>query len=461
VKVRGFRIELGEIESVLVEHAAVSEAVVVALEEAGDKRLLGYIACGEAAAPSVSALREHLRVKLPDYMVPSVFVFLPSLPLTANGKVDRKALPKPDGSEWQGSDEYVAPRNPAEASMVKIFSNLLGRERVGVNDSFFDLGGHSMLAIRLLNEIAKVFGRKLAIRTLFESATVAALVKALAQDQDTECWTILNTVVPMQEGSDRVPFCCVAAPEVNSLGYVALGRHLGPDQPLFILHSRYRSNRSQPYTRKELSDMAAINITALRETLPNGPYCLGGMCDGVHIAFEMARQLREAGEEVPFLVSFDAWPEENTRTRFGLWIWCIRSFIRQSDLSFSRKVKRIAGFSWVALTEWTFLSLRKAETNGWISRYWPGRNFVPDRFDGRILVLRVDRQESFRISRKDLGWSDWTTDGVDVYNVPGEHSTILRNENVSEVAVVVRRELDRIVRNGKASDADEVDGRKE
>src|SRR5579863_8248375 len=151
-----------------------------------------------------------------------------------------------------------------------------------------------MLAIRLLSEIAKVFGRKLQIRTLFESSTAASLVQVLTQDQDTECWTILNTVVPLQEGSKRIPLCCVSAPEVNSLGYVALGRHLGPDQPLFILHSQYRSNFDRPYTRKELADMAAINITALRGVLPNGPYCLGGMCDGVHIAFEMARQLREA-----------------------------------------------------------------------------------------------------------------------------------------------------------------------
>jgi amino acid adenylation domain-containing protein len=170
VKIRGFRIELGEIEVRLAEHPRVREAVVLAREDVpGDRRLVAYVV-GEVDA---DALRAHLRQGLPEYMVPGAFVVLDRLPLTANGKVDRKALPAPDLAPAE--DRYVAPRTPAEEGLAGIWAEVLGLERVGVEESFFDLGGHSLLATRVLSRVREVFGVELPLRVLFEAPTVAEL----------------------------------------------------------------------------------------------------------------------------------------------------------------------------------------------------------------------------------------------------------------------------------------------
>jgi amino acid adenylation domain-containing protein len=170
VKIRGFRIELGEIEARLAEHAAVREVVVLAREDVpGDRRLVAYV----AGAVEGDALRAHLRQSLPEYMVPSAFVVLDRLPLTANGKVDRRALPAP---ELASADErYVAPRTPAEEVLAGIWAEVLRVERVGVEESFFELGGHSLLATRVVSRIREVFAVELPLRALFEGPTVAEM----------------------------------------------------------------------------------------------------------------------------------------------------------------------------------------------------------------------------------------------------------------------------------------------
>ncbi|HSF38614.1 MAG TPA: amino acid adenylation domain-containing protein [Thermoanaerobaculia bacterium] len=183
VKIRGFRIELGEIEAALVALAGVREAVVVAREDrfegrAGDRRLVAYVA-GDAGI-ATDGLRRSLQERLPDYMVPSAFVTLAALPLTPNGKVDRKALPAP---EWQRPEEsYQAPRTPVEEVLAGIWAELLGLERVGVNDDFFAIGGQSLLAMRLVAQVREIFPGELHLRTLFDAPTVAGLTAALLHD---------------------------------------------------------------------------------------------------------------------------------------------------------------------------------------------------------------------------------------------------------------------------------------
>jgi acyl carrier protein len=170
VKIRGFRIELGEIEARLAEHPQVRETVVLAREDVqGDRRLVAYVV-GDAEA---DALRAHLRGSLPEYMVPAAFVALEALPLTANGKVDRKALPAPEYASAE--DRYVAPRTPAEEVLAEIWAEVLRLERVGVHDNFFDLGGHSLLIMRLLARIQATFNLDISIRTVFSMPTLEAM----------------------------------------------------------------------------------------------------------------------------------------------------------------------------------------------------------------------------------------------------------------------------------------------
>jgi aspartate racemase len=186
VKVRGYRIELGEIEAVLLSHPAVRSAVVVAREEeARDKRLVAYVV-GETESVAVIELRAYLKEKLPEYMMPSAFVMLDALPLTANGKVDRRALPAPERGRAEGGNEYVAPRTPVEEMVAGIWSEVLGVERVGVNDNFFELGGHSLLATRVISRLSGAGYRELPLRSLFEKPTVAELALLIEQTRQPQ-----------------------------------------------------------------------------------------------------------------------------------------------------------------------------------------------------------------------------------------------------------------------------------
>ena len=181
VKVRGYRIEPGEIEGVLREQAGVRDAVVLAREDTpGDKRLVGYVVGEEA--PGGKELRRLLGERLPEYMVPGIYVHLASLPLTGNGKLDRSALPAP-GSERDSGEEYVAPRNVLEELLCSIWSEVLKLDRVGVEDNFFELGGHSLLATQVVSQVRQVFGVELALREMFEWPTVGGLSVVLEQAQ--------------------------------------------------------------------------------------------------------------------------------------------------------------------------------------------------------------------------------------------------------------------------------------
>ncbi|WP_132945411.1 non-ribosomal peptide synthetase [Tumebacillus sp. BK434] len=183
VKVRGYRIELGEIEAVLTQHPKVLQTVVLARADGGDKYIAAYIVPQGDEAPTSAELRRDLKDKLPIYMIPSAFVMLDAIPLTTNGKVDRKALPEPVMSR---TVEYVAPRTPAEAKMADIWAEVLGVEKVGIHDNFFDLGGHSLLATQLVTRVRTAFSVELPVRSLFEVATIAelgAMVESLQQKE--------------------------------------------------------------------------------------------------------------------------------------------------------------------------------------------------------------------------------------------------------------------------------------
>jgi acyl carrier protein len=181
VKIRGFRVELGEVEAVLARHPEVGEAAVVVRDDVyGDRRLVAYIVPRPGQRPSARDLRDYLKERLPGYMVPAAFVPLAALPLSAHGKLDRKALP-PDAGRSHPDQSYVAPRGPVEKKLTEIFASVLGVERVGVHDDFFLLGGHSLMVAVLLARVHEAFGVELPIRSLFDAPTVETFAADLAK----------------------------------------------------------------------------------------------------------------------------------------------------------------------------------------------------------------------------------------------------------------------------------------
>ena len=182
VKVRGFRIELGEIESVLREHGAVKEAVVIALEDKGnERRLAAYVVTAQDASRNVSELRSHLKERLPEYMIPSAFVYLDALPLTSHGKIDRRALPAPDAERPALAEAFIAPQTTTEKSLASIWTKLLGINRVGSNDNYFELGGDSLLATQLVSQVRRVFEVELPLVDLFQHPILAELAASIEE----------------------------------------------------------------------------------------------------------------------------------------------------------------------------------------------------------------------------------------------------------------------------------------
>jgi thioesterase domain-containing protein/acyl carrier protein len=432
VKVRGYRIELGEVEAALRDQSGVREAAVIVREdEPGDKRLVGYVVGQEEAAPSAAELRAALKARLPDYMVPSAIVTLDELPLTPNGKLDRRALPAPSQIRSESETELVAPRTLLETQLVEIWESVLGVRPVGVRDNFFDLGGHSMLAVKMMYRVEQVTGIALPLATLFTSATVEDLANAIMQDESQR---IRSTLIKITAGGDKPPFFCVSSPDVNNLGYIALARHLGVDQPVYALQAvLFKRMVVGEYTREELEAIAADNIRAMREVQPHGPYFFGGMCAGATTAFEMARQLENQGEQVALLAIFDTWVLENTYSfvRFHLYQY-YQELLRRLRRPLSAQVIRLSE-SRQATRRWT----ERVRTNPLRKVYWPGPDFVPQTYSGRVTLFRVAKQPFTRIRDFYMGWATRALGGVEVHIVPGEHGLLMRDSNVQ----VVGREL--------------------
>src|SRR5688572_23572532 len=192
VKIRGYRIELGEIESILAKHPAVLEQVVVAREDnPGEKRIVAYLVLKPGKQVEVAQLREFLKKDLPEYMLPSVFMFMDAMPQTPNNKIDRKALPRPEGSKIATSNAYEEPHTPIEEVLANIWCTILGIEKVGRKDNFFELGGHSLIAVRMFNEVEKQLGVKVQLPVIFRAPTIEELASIINKEESTKPWILL------------------------------------------------------------------------------------------------------------------------------------------------------------------------------------------------------------------------------------------------------------------------------
>ena len=305
IKIRGFRVELKEIESVLRQHENVKDVAVIHKDSSEDKRLVGYIVSDQQkAAPTIQGLRDFLKQKLPDYMTVSTFVFLDSLPLTLNGKVNYQALPAP--LTMQTEERYIPARNPFETQLTRVWEEVLGKNLIGRNENFFDLGGHSLLAVKLFAEIEKVFGKSLPLSTLFQAPTIEELTIVLSEGQQLSSW---RSLVPIQTRGWKPPLFFVHLVGGNVLSFSELSKLLGQEQPFYGLQSVGLDGKEKPLERIE--DMAAHYIQEILTIQPKGPFFLAGGCMGGLIAFEMAQQLVTNGEQVAFLGILESWVPES------------------------------------------------------------------------------------------------------------------------------------------------------
>jgi acyl-coenzyme A synthetase/AMP-(fatty) acid ligase/thioesterase domain-containing protein len=301
VKVRGYRVELPEVEVALSEIDSVSEAVVMPRKDKeGNAYLVAYLIPTSNELPTISALRRSLADTLPDYMIPSSFVMMKKFPVAQNGKINRGALPEPGSERPHIETDLVRPRTSMERELERIWIDLFEFERIGIHDNFFDLGGHSMLAVRLIAQIKKHMGKTLPLTLIFESPTIELLALRLeGRPKDL----ISRSMIAYRAQGTLPPFFLV--PNDFGIGHFFrhLADHLGSNQPVYALELPGIDGRERPLDRFE--DIASHLIDHIRQIKTQGPYYLGGDCFGAKLAYEMARQLMARGDRVGLLAVFD------------------------------------------------------------------------------------------------------------------------------------------------------------
>ena len=445
VKVRGFRVEPGEIEAALRAQPSVREAVVVAHRTAsGDARLAAYVVPADGAAPAAAALREGLGRILPDYMVPAAFVVMESLPLTRNGKVDRRALPAP---EW-GADparEYVAPRDGVELELAAIWEECLGVPRVGVTDEFFALGGSSLLSVRVVDRVEERFGCRVPFSVLLAGGTVEAMAAAVREHRRAAGPG--SPLVALRAQGTRPPLFCLHPAEGGAASYLNLVRHLPPDQPVYGLEDELvRGGSLEACPIEELAERFA---DAVRPRQPRGPYHLLGWSYGGFVAFEMARRLRQAGEEVGLLAVVDVpsplhlEDDADDADRLADVVRGVAAAAgRPVDVSVDelremdddariRRALALLAAAGVRARGEAWLRRAVAVTS---ARAASLRGYAPGPYPGRITLLRAAERAW---ADPAMGWGELSPEPVEVITVPGNHNTLMAEPHVAELARVV------------------------
>ncbi len=310
IKLRGYRIEPEEIRAAITLHPAIRDAIAILGTSAiGESRIVAYLISQTSDVPQVGELRSFLRNRLPEYMIPATFTFLDSFPLNGNGKIDRRALPPPKTALPEIST-VEAPADPIEKRLQDIFCSVLGLSSIGVNDDFFDLGGHSLTAAQLFRDINFCFNLDLPLATLFQAPTVRSLAAVI---RDTGAGQMNAPIVRIQPNGSQPPIYCIGAADGEVIVFRGLAQQLGLDQPLYGLQP-FRLLPSCPTVKQ----LATAYIEELRASGESRPFCLLGYSLGGAIAIEMARQLQRSGVSPPVVVLIDAYYAAGCRTQESL-----------------------------------------------------------------------------------------------------------------------------------------------
>lgn len=469
VKIRGFRIELGEVEARLLEVSWVRQAVVNTQAEApGEARLLAYLVPGQKPEEPENALLEYLNAKLPEYMIPAAFLFMEKLPLTANGKVDRAALPSPEKLRRGLGSRYLAPRDAVERELVQIWERVLKRYPIGIRDTFFELGGHSLLAVQIMSRIQACFDLTIPLALLFQSPTIEELAVSLRRQDVALDW---HPLVPIQPHGARPPLFLMPGAGGNVVYFHHLAQRLGSDQPVYGLQSVGLDGRSEPLT--DVGAIAALYIEKIREVQARGPYYLGGHSFGARVASEMVQQLTRVGERVALLAVFDTTAPVFALELLGL-DWDETRWMVQIAMEIEHFLGKKLGITHellrpLAQEQQLDLLVERLKAADW----WPAAA-DPIQIRGFMRVYKSNRQTQYVVSgephpvrialfraeksdeddevlnegmvaaRRDSawGWAAFSDQPVDVHDVPGDHVTMMTEPHVKCLAKYLKARLD-------------------
>jgi aspartate racemase len=433
IKIRGYRVELGEIEAVLESHAAVEEAAVAVTDDvAGDANPTAYVAPGHVAE---NDLRQFLKARLPGYMIPARFTILEKLPRTASDKVDRAALPAPGPVALEG--KAAKPRNRTDQTLVEIWEQTLGISQVGIDDNFFEIGGHSLLAMRVFAAIEKELGRRLPIGLLFEAPTVRELSDHLSSKAQSSSPSLIR----MSPGREIGPALFLIHTGLGHLfGYDWLIRRLEIDRPVYGLQAKGVDGSDEIH--RTVEEMATHYVDEIESVQPRGPYHLVGYSFGGVVAWEMACQLADRGQRLGLVGLIEA----NFNWRRLLPPEAHRDFVVAQRKRIARRLGRTA----LALIKQPFHVLRFArrlfihQSPKLLATAWrAGKLYVPRPLAGRVVDFRCEADQENRARWARLaGWEDLAEGGVEVCLVPGAHLRMFTEPGLTIVADKLREHFD-------------------
>lgn len=478
VKIRGFRVELGEIEGRLAEHQAVREAAVLALDQGSGKRLVAYVAA-DSDEQLAGSLRAHLSTCLPDYMVPAIFVRLDAFPLTRNGKLDRKALPAPDDASYARA-AYEPPQGETETVLASIWAEMLGMDRVSRTDNFFDLGGHSFLALRVMSEINRRLKLHLTAPAFFLNPTIEQLARNIAHDHHTQT---NPRVLTLRAGREGLPIYLMGArPEE-----IRMAQLMGGDRRIFAIDVPMQTAWLSAFTAGDtealptIEQLGALYGDILAAHAGSEPCVIAGYCIGGKIGFEAARVVQRAGGNVAFILLLDV--RTNTASSYTLGpaleslaqIWHGGVSRKIGDAAFLHRFGAALGDSWAVAR---FLLSRIPDsvryrvnlTKAWLDKmanrpapplvpsgYFDedgrpiddllinqlalciGRLWHPQKLEAAGVLIRADNPID-RLPGSDPtgGWEALFTHGLKIAQTTGDHHSMMKDAHAASLA----RQLD-------------------
>jgi aspartate racemase len=458
VKIRGFRIEVGEIEAELAAHPDISQvAVTVQLDASGNKCLAAYTVPRPGCILTAGNLRGFLQARLPEYMIPAGFVFLDVLPLNPNGKVDRRALAS---QKWQSASPEpdttitVTPRDNLERQVMQIWEQVLGINAIGIRDNFFEIGGHSLLAARLLAEIEKVFGKNLPLSAIFQSPTIEQLADILREPEWSSPSPSMVVIQP-GTGSYQAPLFCIHVLGRGLEFYRPLMNHLDRSQPVLGLSTQIMDEKLAPPNRVE--DLAAYYIKEMKKFQPIGPYFLLGVSFGGTVAFEMARQLDAKGEKVALLGLLDTYGpdafKQSSEVKKSERLKRILQlepavFLKKSQSYLGGKMESLTYQTWRLATKFyraagrplpIYLeNLSHNDLNNEALKY-----YTTGVYSGRASLFKAIESAAVFGADAQLGWGDAIQGGIDIYEIPSDHLGMLKEPHVQILGKQLQAAVDR------------------
>ncbi|MCP5061068.1 MAG: amino acid adenylation domain-containing protein, partial [Ignavibacteriae bacterium] len=446
VKVRGYRIELGEIESNLKSINGILDAVVDVRAKSNNKILVGYLQIEKEFKLNIEEIKTELKEKLTEYMIPNIFVEINEIPKSLSGKIDRKKLPDFESSMIVSENKFISPRNETEEILVAIWKQLLGLEKISITDNFFEIGGHSLLAIQLIGKIDFEFNIELEMVQLFQEPTIASLSSEILRE-NTQVEDTSKVLVNFTQVEDTNPIFFIHPSGGSVHWYTLLSREFANIRSFFGLKAIGIGGRVEPQTTIE--EMAATYIKAIKELRPNGPYIIGSWSMGVVIAYEVAYQLAQKGEKVDPLIILDQGPiipndePEDTaeflsrmfmgRTEFNLDELRKLSYDDQLKTVLKKAKKERQFPKFISLKRFkTYVKILKIQQDAW-------RNYKIPKYTGDIILIKSKDSNYDYYNTEEFGWEKFVSGKINIHTTDGDHNTMLHDPNVKKLAELLNK----------------------